>query len=303
MKNLINHKSIITCLTLTTPGLLWAAGTKQPHPIYTWLLDNVIFILAATIMLGVLASIWNLTNAVMVSKKREYLKAHGIEPTPAKAESSETFISRWYKKAWNLVPIEKEADIQLDHDYDGIKELDNSLPPWWLYGFYLSIAVAAVYLYVYQFSDIGLSQHEEYVIEMKEGERQKAAYEARQVNKIDEKNLIALLDPKALSVGEQAFQISCAACHRQDGGGSVGPNLTDKYWIHGGSIGEIYQTIKNGVPEKGMIAWKAQLQPSTIHKIASYIKTLEGTNPPDPKAPQGDLYEGETADLGVVDDK
>lgn len=281
-----------------------AAGKIKTNPAWSWILNNMIFIIAGLIITGVFMALWNLTNSIMIDKGRQYLRAKGIEPSPKPKQSSETFISKWYKKSWNLVPIEKEADIQLDHNYDGIRELDNSLPPWWLYGFYLSIIVGIGYLYVYHYSDLGLTQHEEYEIAISEGERQKFEFAARQVNTIDEKNLVSLTDEKSLAVGGGAFKISCAACHGQEGQGGVGPNLTDKYWIHGGSVAQIYKTIKNGVPEKGMIAWKSQLQPTTMHKIASYIQTLQGTNPPNPKAPQGDLYEEEPVDaIGLAEDK
>jgi len=286
---LINKVSYLWILMLI-PSFCSAASKAKSNPIMTWMMNNMLLVLSGIIVLGVLLTIWNLVNTMFVVKRREFLKASGIEVNTEYSVSDETFLSRWTKHLAGLVPVEKEADIQLDHDYDGIKELDNSLPPWWLYGFYISIIVAIGYMYVYHYSDIGLSQNEEYEVAMKKGEERKARFAAMQANNIDESNLIALLDEKSLSVGMNAFKANCAACHGQLGEGGVGPNLTDEYWIHGGSTVHIYKTIKNGVPEKGMIAWKSQMKPTTIHKLASYIQTLKGTNPPNAKAKQGQLY-------------
>ena len=130
---------------------------------------------------------------------------------------------------------------------------------------------------------------------MAEGEAAKEEYAARQVNSIDEKNLVEVTDPKELDKAFGIYIANCAACHGNEGQGGVGQNLTDKYWVHGGSLSDVYQTIKNGVPEKGMIAWKAQMQPATILSLASYIRTLQGTNPPNQKASEGEFYE-EVAD-------
>lgn len=291
MKKSAKNKAVAFLSFVVLPSIGFAAGKVQSNPIWVWILNNLIFIIAGLVFVGAVISLFSLLNAVLVAKSRELLRAKGIEVDTTPDISEETFLSKWYTWASGLVPIDKEADLELDHDYDGIKELDNSLPPWWLYGFYLSIVIGIAYLYVYHYSDIGMSQHEEYVAEMREGEKVKAAFAARQANNIDEKNLVALLDEQSLRLGMDEFTRVCAACHGKEGQGGVGPNLTDKYWLHGGSMPEIYKTIKNGVPEKGMIAWKNQMQPVTMHQIASYIETLQGTNPPNPKEKQGLLYE------------
>ena len=288
MKNIVFNKAITLLIIASIPTLGIAASKSHAHPAWTWILNNFFFVIAATVVIAVLLSLWNLMNAMLSSHYREL----GIEGYQSiDTEQVESPFSKLYDKLSGLVPIEKENDIMLDHDYDGIKELDNSLPPWWLYGFYISIVVSLGYLYVYEFSDIGLSQQEEYVIEIEKGEEARDAFAAKQANNIDEKNLIALVDAQSISVGMRAFKANCAACHGQEGQGGVGPNLTDPYWIHGGSTASIYKTIKYGVPEKGMIAWKTQMQPIMIHKISSYIKTIQGTNPPNPKKKQGVLYE------------
>jgi cytochrome c oxidase cbb3-type subunit 3 len=270
---------------------MMADGTQQSNPLSTWMMQNIIFVMGVIIIIGVAITLWNLAMTLIEHNRNEALRAQGIEPAPRTNPNAQSWISKMYDKAWSLVPIDKESDIDLGHDYDGIRELDNNLPPWWLYGFYLTIVIGLGYGYVYHGSDLGYSQLEEYELAIQAGEDQKAEFAARQTNSIDEKNLVALTDADALAVGQKIYIASCAACHGPDGQGTIGPNLTDDYWVHGGHVRDIYTTIKNGVPEKGMIAWKSQLQPATMVKVASYIKSLRGTNPPNPKAKQGDLYE------------
>ena len=179
----------------------------------------------------------------------------------------------------------------LDHNYDGIRELDNILPPWWVGLFYATILIGVVYFSYYHISDKGLSSSEQYVVEMEEAEAAVKAYLAKQADQVDETNVELLLDEDQLALGESIFMNKCAVCHQADGGGGVGPNLTDEYWLHGGDIKDVFTTIKYGVPEKGMISWKSQLRAGDMQRVASYILTLVGTTPAAPKAPEGDLYE------------
>jgi cytochrome c oxidase cbb3-type subunit 3 len=200
------------------------------------------------------------------------------------------------KKSWfwdkfnKAASIEKEKDILLDHDYDGIQELDNSLPPWWLYGFYLTIFVGIIYVYRYHIAHTAPSSEEEFVMEMEKGEEEKAAYLAKAANNVDENSVVALTDAAALAKGKEMYLATCAACHVADGGGSVGPNLTDEYWLHGGGIKDIFKSIKYGWQEKGMKSWKDDYSPMQMQQIASFIVTLKGTHPAAPKAPQGEVY-------------
>ncbi len=189
-------------------------------------------------------------------------------------------------------PIEKEEDILLDHNYDGIKELDNSLPPWWKWLFYVTIAFSVVYMLNYHVFNYGLLSADELKEEIRLAELEKAQILGGG-SIVDENKLTVLNDASAIFSGKEIFTKNCAACHGQKGEGLVGPNLTDNYWIHGGGIKNIYQVIKNGVPEKGMISWKSQLNPQSILEVGSYIISLRGTNPPNAKAPQGDLWQEE----------
>ncbi|MEI8279212.1 MAG: cbb3-type cytochrome c oxidase N-terminal domain-containing protein [Bacteroidota bacterium] len=197
----------------------------------------------------------------------------------------------WFWDEFNAAAsIEKEKDILLDHNYDGIQELDNSLPPWWKYGFYLTIIVGVIYLYRFHVSHDGMSQKEEYAAEMQKGEDDKAAYLAKSANNVDENTVTLLTDPTAIGEGKDLFQKNCIACHLADGGGVVGPNLTDEYWLHGGGIKDIFKTIKYGWQDKGMKSWKDDFSPKQIQELASFVKSLRGTHPATPKAPQGELY-------------
>ncbi len=198
------------------------------------------------------------------------------------------------KKYWeNPVPIDQEGIITLGHDYDGIRELDNHLPPWWVNMFILTVIWSIGYMYYYHWGGSGANQDQEYKLEVETAKKEIALALAGKANDMDESSVVPLTDIGLIGQGELIYKSVCAACHGQKGEGGVGPNFSDKNWIHGGGIKNIFKVIKYGVPEKGMIAWSAQLKPSDIQKVGSYILTLEGTNPPNPKAPQGEIWEEE----------
>jgi len=195
----------------------------------------------------------------------------------------------WWDRFNKFRPITEEADIQLDHNYDGIKELDNRLPPWWLYCFYGTIIFACVYLYMHEVSHSAPSGVEEYQIAVAKAAVEKEAYLKKAANNIDETTVKLLTDETNLAAGKQVFQSTCFACHGKQGEGGVGPNLTDDYWLHGGGIADVFKTIKYGWADKGMKSWKDDFSPMQIAQIASYVKSLHGTNPPNAKPPQGTL--------------
>ena len=202
---------------------------------------------------------------------------------------------RFFTKA---IPVEREQDILLDHDYDGIKELDNALPPWWKYGFYFTIAVAALYLLRYHVWKTGPDPQQEYDQEMKVAAAQYEDFRKKSGDLFDEKT-VTMGDASGVADGNKLFHANCFACHGAKGEGGVGPNLTDNYWLHGGSINDVFKTIKYGVRDKGMQAWEKTYSPTQIKNLASYVKTLTGTNPPNAKAPQGDLFQ----DLAIQNTK
>ncbi len=216
-----------------------------------------------------------------------------VQVAAEKKMSSSWLLSTWKKLDKQFftkaAPIEQEADILLDHDYDGIKELDNALPPWWKYGFYITIVVGVFYLLKFEVWKTGQDQYQEYTTEMTEAKAATEAYLAEMKENVDEKTVV-MLNAAGVSAGKELFAKTCVACHMSNGEGGVGPNLTDDYWIHGGSINDVFKTIKYGYPDKGMQAWSSTYSPVQIQQLSSYIKSLKGTHPANAKAPQGDLY-------------
>ncbi|MBW4360764.1 cbb3-type cytochrome c oxidase N-terminal domain-containing protein [Flavobacterium taihuense] len=200
----------------------------------------------------------------------------------------------WYKsimqRLTRTVPIEEEKQLLMDHDYDGIKELDNNLPPWWVYLFYACIVFSVIYLVRYEIMGAP-DQEAELKAEVDQAKIEVAEYMKTAPDLMDEKTVTLLTDPADLTNGKTIFETNCAACHRADAGGQIGPNLTDDHWILGGGIKNLFHTITNGGRDgKGMIAWKGTLKPKEIQAVASYVISLRGSNPKDPKAPDGDIW-------------
>lgn len=200
----------------------------------------------------------------------------------------------WYKNLMHKLtkkePIEREGDLLMDHDYDGIKELDNNLPPWWLYLFYIGIFFGVIYFAYYELFG-GKNQEAELKTEMAQAKIDVEEYLKTAPDLMDEKTVVLLTDAPSLDAGKEIFTTNCAACHRADAGGQIGPNLTDDRWILGGGIKNLFHTITNGGRDgKGMISWKGTLKPKEIQKVASYILSLQGSNPKDPKAPDGEIW-------------
>lgn len=199
------------------------------------------------------------------------------------------FLRKWTKAK----AIAYEEEIILDHNYDGIKELDNSLPPWWVYMFYASIVFAVVYLVRFEIMD-GDTPAMEYEKAVAQARREVNKYKATAPDVFDVKDLVLLTDSSDLKRGKAVFNLNCASCHLKDGGGSIGPNLTDEYWILGGGIKNVFNTVYNGGRDgKGMIAWNKTLKPKDIAKVSSYVLSLQGTTPAKAKATQGEIWEEE----------
>jgi cytochrome c oxidase cbb3-type subunit III len=280
----------------TTAQTASAAESIKILPNYGGL-DSTTF----NLLLGVLAIEVIIILFMLYSIRRLYAE---LKPQPVAAPAKESKLLAWWtridKKLTRAVPLEKEADVLLDHDYDGIKELDNPLPPWWKYGFYITIAVAIIYLLNFHVLGYGKNPAQEYVAEMDKARIEKEAFEANNKDKIDENN-VPMADAAGLAKAKEIFTTKCFVCHGLKGEGGVGPNLTDDYWLHKGSLNDIYRTIKTGYPDKGMQAWSGEYTPKEISMLASYVKTLHGTNPPNPKAPQGDLYSDGASATPVAD--
>jgi cytochrome c oxidase cbb3-type subunit 3 len=293
MKNKL-QKHLLLILPVSMPATILqaqataAVGQTASSDFYSNLLAYGLAIIAGVVLIAALFSLVSLLNTMVKVQQAKIYQERGIEPPeePAKAPR-ESLWRRLYKRLTRVVPVEKEKDILFDHEYDGIRELDNSLPPWWVYLFYITIIFAAVYMTYYHFTGAGLSQEKAYEREMDQAEKAVQNYLASQPSTVDETNVEMLKDEDQLAMGKTLFETNCAVCHGMLGEGGVGPNLTDDYWIHGGTIKDVFRTIKYGVPEKGMISWQAQLRPKDIQQVASYIMTLVGTNPPNAKEPQG----------------
>lgn len=246
------------------------------------------------VFLLVLAILLVLTTIiVLVIVLNLYVKIDNI--LSAKAGKEPWSFDRWWKGLTDAVPLDKEDTVMMNHNYDGIRELDNHLPPWWTALFIITIIFGVFYIGIYHFWNASPLQEEEYNIEMATAQKQVEEFQAKNAAKIDENSVKLLVsDTKVVGKGKEIFTGKCAACHGNAGEGGVGPNLTDEYWIHGGTINDVFKTIKNGVPDKGMIAWKATLKPDEIQSVANFILSIQGTNPANAKAPQG-VKSGATA--------
>ena len=254
----------------------------------------ILFLLLILLILIAIEIIVSALENIMLHKLDDEAKAIFL------AEKEKSFKFTWLKETYqNLLgqtPIEDEAEIILDHNYDGIKELDNNLPPWWIYGFYASIVFAAVYLLRYHVFS-GPSQIDELETELADARIAIEAYKKTTKNLVDINTVTQLTEAADLSAGKTIFETNCVACHMADGGGGIGPNLTDPNWILGGDIKSIFKTVSEGGRSgKGMIAWKQQLKPLEMAQVSSYVLTFEGTTPANPKEPEGDVWVDKNAE-------
>lgn len=238
----------------------------------------------------VVSSVNSITNKLLSEEQRKEIAAKEAIPF---AENK--FIKGLLKSLTRSKPLEQEADVMLEHDYDGIKELDNVLPPWWVNLFYATAIFAVIYLARFEvFGDY--NQKEEYEMEVQIAQKEIEKFKEATPNLFDESKLVLLTDAESLAKGKEVFTNACAACHRADGGGQIGPNLTDEYWIDGGGIKNVFHTISNGGREgKGMVPWKATLKPDMIQNIASYVISLQGSNPKNPKPTEPEAKKWEEA--------
>ncbi|SJZ88776.1 cbb3-type cytochrome c oxidase N-terminal domain-containing protein [Sediminibacterium ginsengisoli] len=221
-----------------------------------------------------------------------------------KAKTAEEIEARkklpsFFQKINKTVPLEQEHTLDLQHNYDGIRELDNNIPGWWKIAFYGTIVFAFVYLYRMFVAESMPTQLQELARSNEAAAIEMQAYLANAANNVDEKT-VTMLDAAGIGTGHEIFIKNCAACHGDKGQGGVGPNLTDEYWLHKGSLKDVFYSIKYGWPEKGMKSWKEDLSPVQIAQVASYIKSIKGSNPPAAKEKQGELFEELAADSVVA---
>jgi cytochrome c oxidase cbb3-type subunit 3 len=216
----------------------------------------------------------------------EELKEKKVDKAVLKAEKKAARTER-INKIFSLKPLSEEHSLIIPHEYDGIQELNNPTPGWFMYLFYATIIFAVSYILIYHVFGVGQLQYDEYKTEMAVAAKEKAAYLAKSADNVDENTVKLSTDATALAAGKATFEGKCAPCHGNNAQGVVGPNLTDDYWLHGNKINDIFKTIKYGVQSKGMPTWESQLTPKQISDVANYIKSLHGSNPANPKEPQG----------------
>lgn len=249
-------------------------------------LFHVVFVFLLIAIEVVLNSVDKVTYQLLSEEEKAKLAADKNKPL-----AQQEAFKNWMRKLTASRSINEEKDMLLDHDYDGIKELDNVLPPWWVGLFYATVIFALVYLV--RFHIMGdYNQDEEFVTEMKIADAKVEEYKKTAPDLMDKEKVTLLTDAGAIAAGKTLFDANCVACHRPDGGGAIGPNLTDKFWINGGGIKNVFNTImEGGRPGKGMVPWKESIKPSDIQKIASYVLSLQGTNPKDPKPTEPEAKE------------
>lgn len=273
-------------IAVTAPsfwGQLWEALTSSYLAMALFFAALVLFVVVLVLLRVITALAYVPVDEAAVAS------AEGATEGVTEGETLTSW-QRLMRKLTDATPISQEKDVMTDHAYDGIVELDNNLPPWWLYGFYISIVWAFIFFGYYHLFG-GPGQEEKYQTEMAQAEKAIEAYKANAADLIDETNVTLLTDATGLENGKAIFDMNCVACHGVDGGGTVGPNLTDDYFLHGGGIKNVFATIKNGVQGTAMINWKAQLKPKEIQEVASYVVSLQGTTPMNPKEAEGELWQ------------
>ena len=301
MRNLSSYLRVLAFAGIALLGIEYLIQTEEgkwaiiENP-YAGVFLGIVILFAIAIEVSI-ASLKNILYYTMDEAARERYDAQ-------QAEKSKRFVKlkeRLQKMMTRSKPVEEEHEIVLDHNYDGIRELDNKLPPWWLYGFYLTIIFAAVYLVRFHIFD-DYTQKEEYEQEVAEAKAAIEEYKKNNKDLIDLESVQFVTNEDDLSAGEQIYTTNCVACHKADGGGGIGPNLTDKHWILGGGIKNVFKTIsKGGRSGKGMVAWENQLSAEEMQQVASYVLTLQGTEPAQPKEPQGEeIWELERDEEGNI---
>lgn len=265
------------------------------YPIIMLVLFVFLFVLVAMEILN--AAIANILYQLLSEEEKQQRLLEQDHPVPLAQRA-------WYKnlmqKLTRSEPVENNELVMMNHNYDGIRELDNRLPPWWLYLFYGCIAFSVIYLVKYEIMG-GDDQETEFRKEMVQAKADVEKYLLTAPDQMDESKVTQLTESADLAKGKTIYDTNCAACHRTDGGGQIGPNLTDQHWIFGGSIKNLFHTITNGGRDgKGMVAWNTTLKPTEIQQVASYILTLQGSNPKDAKAAEGDLWVNPEKELAAA---
>ncbi len=262
------------------------SGNKPAILAYPMVQAFMLFVLMLLIAIeAILAAVENVMFHTLSEEGKERYLA-------AKNKKSEwEWGKKTYIKMLGSKPIEAEGEIILDHNYDGIRELDNDLPPWWTYLFIASIIFAVIYMFRFHVFG-GYDQELEYQQDVAAAQLEIEEYKKTAKGLVDANTVELLTDASDIDAGKAVFDANCVACHMADGGGGIGPNLTDENWILGGGIKNVFHTVSEGGRDgKGMIAWKQTLKPVEMAQVASYIlQEITGTTPANPKVAEGDVW-------------
>lgn len=285
MKKYIQSSLYVIFIVASFLGLAKAMATyENPFNLYE---HPLVWILLVALIVAVVLK-ETVGNIAIDRAKALQMEKDGIDPATV---DDNAWINSLIKKWTKTKAIENEEEIVLDHNYDGIRELDNVLPPWWVYMFYATIIFGVIYFVRFEILD-GDNQFVEYEKEVAQAKLEIAKFKKNSPNVFDESKITLLTEAADLKRGKAIFDMNCVACHMADGGGGIGPNLTDKNWILGGGIKNVFNTItKGGRDGKGMVAWGKTIKPEDRVKVASYVLSLQGTTPANPKAPEGDLWQ------------
>jgi cytochrome c oxidase cbb3-type subunit 3 len=267
----------------------WSTGSTSADIVIVLMLITAVMILCvAILMLKVIKfyvreSINPTPFATPAEREKRRLEEEALQVLKEKKPSIWT-------KLMQLKPMEEEKNLVMEHKFDGIAELNNPTPAWFMILFYGTIIFAIGYLLTYDVLGYGKSQEEEYIAEIEQAAEAKVAFlanPANAANAVNENNMEQSKDEAVIKNGASLFANRCTPCHGEHAEGIVGPNLTDEYWLHGGTAKDVFKTIKYGVPEKGMIAWEKSLSAQQLSDLTNYVLSLKGTKPAGAKAPQG----------------
>jgi len=271
---------LLTADVAASPVSSWLSGSGSIY--VDILILSLVVVMAALLVFAVV-----IQKAMRSMLRLTMPEAMQLEAEKAKAARANRKVKwqRYWNSLLGLRPIEEEKDLMIDHEYDGIVELDNPIPLWFNVLFYSTIVFGVIYLLVYHVFGWGMNQDQEYLHEVAQAEKAKQEYLAQAANLVDENSVV--FEASMVAAGQSIYLANCAACHGNAGEGTIGPNLTDNFWIHGGEIKDIFRTVKYGVPEKGMVPWEQTLTPAQIAEVSSYIVSLRGTSPANPKPAEG----------------
>jgi cytochrome c oxidase cbb3-type subunit III len=305
---------MILLVMLVSPSLMAQDATgdaaQKTHTLIGGLDASTFYVMVTVLFIELATIIALLINIKFLLRKEKEKEKMAVEAELVVTAEEKANKLSWWDRVNKLRPVSQEAELDLGHDYDGIRELNNKLPPWWLYGFYATIVFAIIYLWRFEVSHNGPTSKQEYETSVARAEIKVQEYLKKKGDAVDENTVTLLTGADDIAAGKAIFTdpSKCPACHTAEGGGNaVGPNLTDDYWLYGGSVKNIFKTIKYGT-SKGMRSWKDDLSAKQMAQVTSYVLSLKGTKPANPREPQGELYKEEasskpTADSIAVDSK